>query len=207
MSNFVIDILAPKTNLKLKIGLFFGSFNPVHIGHMAIANYMVEFAGLDQVWFVVTPQNPHKQNQNLLNEYARLEMVNLAIGDDNRFRASDVEFRLPKPSYTINTLAVLTEKYPDYHFSIIIGSDNLESLPKWKNYETLTENYGIIIYPRPGFKAENKPSGKNYIFTEAPLMEISSSFIRNAIREGKNIRHFLPAGVFDHLDKMNYYKY
>ncbi len=206
MSDLVMDILAPKTNLKLKVGLFFGSFNPVHIGHMVIANYMVEFTGIDQVWFVVSPQNPHKLNQNLLNEFDRLEMLNLAIGDDNRFRASDVEFRLPKPSYTINTLAVLTDKYPAYSFKIIIGSDNLESLPKWKNYETIVENYGILVYPRPGFNIRKDLNFNNIIFTEAPLMEISSSFIRNAIHEGKNISYFLPANVFDHLDKMNYYK-
>jgi len=206
MGNLALDILAPKTNIKLRIGLFFGSFNPVHIGHMAIANYMVEFSGIDQVWFVVSPQNPHKQNLNLLNEYHRLEMVNLAINDDHRFRASDVEFRLSKPSYTINTLAILADKYPAYSFSILIGADNLESLPKWKNFQAIIENYGVLVYPRPGFNAEKMADYQNIILTNAPLMEISSSFIRNAIKEGKDIRHFLPGKVFEYIDKMNYYK-
>ncbi len=201
-----MDILAPKTNLKLKVGLFFGSFNPIHIGHMVIANYMVEFTEIDQVWFVVSPQNPLKQSQNLLNEYDRLEMVNLAIADDKRFRASDIEFRLPKPSYTVHTLAVLSEKYPDYTFSLIIGSDNLETLPRWKNYETITANYRILVYPRPGGSPEKFSQSGQFTYTNAPMMEVSSSFIRNAVREGKDVRHFLPAKVFIQIDQMNYYK-
>lgn len=206
MSDLILDILSPKTNLKLNVGLFFGSFNPVHIGHMAIANFMVEFTDIDQVWFVVTPQNPHKLNQSLLSEYDRLEMVNLAIGSDLRFRASDIEFRLPKPSFTVDTLATLSDKFPVYTFKLIMGSDNLKCITKWKNYEAILLNYGILVYPRPGFKTEEAIRHKNITIAGAPLMEISSSFIRRAIHDEKDVRHFLPGAVFDYIDKMNLYK-
>jgi len=207
MSDLVSDILFPKTNLKLKVGLYFGSFNPIHIGHMAIANYMVEYTSIDQLWFIVSPHNPLKNKSNLLNDYQRLDLVNLAIEDDNRFRASNIEFNLPKPSYTIDTLTYLKEKFADYKFIILMGSDNLESFHKWKNFKTIVQNYGIIVYPRPGFEQAKVLKHDNItIAKEAPLMEVSSSFIRNAIHEGKDVRHFLPQNVWKYVDEMNFYK-
>ncbi|HYQ55894.1 MAG TPA: nicotinate (nicotinamide) nucleotide adenylyltransferase [Draconibacterium sp.] len=207
MNNLVTDILAPKTNLKLEIGLYFGSYNPVHIGHLAIANYMVEYTDIDQLWFVVSPQNPHKRKNNLLDDYHRLELVHRAIEDDNRFRASNIEFKLPKPSYTVETLAYLKDQYPNYHFKILMGSDNLENFHKWKNYDTIIEDYGIIVYPRPGFDPIKVQVQENItIAKDAPLMEISSSFIRKAIKEGKDVRHFLPYKSWQYLDEMNFYK-
>jgi len=207
MSNLVTDILAPKTNLKLKIGLYFGTYNPIHIGHLAIANFMVEFTDIDQLWFVVTPQNPHKTKVNLLDDFQRLEMVHRAVDDDSRLRASNIEFNLPKPSYTVDTLAYLKDQFPNYEFVILIGSDNLESFHKWKNYETILENHGVIVYPRPGFDRSKVEVEKNVTIAEdAPMMEISASFIRNAIHEGKDVRHFLPPKVWEYLDEMNFYK-
>ena len=207
MSNIITDILAPKTNLQLKIGLYFGSYNPVHIGHLAIANYMVEYTDIDQLWFVVSPQNPHKKKVNLLDDYQRFEMVYRAVEGDNRLRASNIEFNLPKPSYTVKTLAYLNDQHPDYHFKILMGSDNLENFHKWKNYETIVENYGVIVYPRPGFDKSKVEIHKNITIVEgAPLMEISSSFIRKAIHEGKDIRHFLPLKSYEYLEEMNFYK-
>lgn len=207
MSNIITEILAPKTNLQLKIGLYFGSYNPIHIGHLAIANYLVEYTDIDQLWFVVSPQNPHKKKTNLLNDYQRLEMVYRAVEGDNRLRASNIEFSLPKPSYTANTLAYLNEQHPDYHFQILMGSDNLNNFHKWKNYETIIENYGVIVYPRPGFDKSKVVIHKNITIAEgAPLMEISSSFIRKAIHEGKDIRHFIPLKSYEYLEEMNFYK-
>jgi len=206
MSNLIEDILSPKT-INLKIGLYFGSYNPIHIGHLAIANYLVEYTGIDQLWFVVSPQNPFKKKENLLADYHRLELVNRAIENDDRFRASNIEFNLPKPSYTIDTLTYLQERHPDYNFSILMGSDNLESFYKWKNSEIIIENYGIIVYPRPGFDLTKVPEHKNIsVVPNAPLMEISSSFIRNAIKEGKDVRHFMPEKAWIYLDEMNFYR-
>ncbi len=206
MSNLIEDILSPKT-ISLKVGLYFGSYNPIHIGHLAIANYMVEFTDIDQLWFVVSPQNPFKKKENLLADYHRLELVNRAIENDDRFRASNIEFNLPKPSYTIDTLTYLHERHPNYSFSILMGSDNLESFHKWKNSEIIIENYGVIVYPRPGFDLSKVPHLKNItVAKDAPLMEISSSFIRDAIKEGKDIRHFMPQKAWDYLDEMNFYR-
>jgi nicotinate-nucleotide adenylyltransferase len=196
----------------VETGLYFGSFNPIHIGHMAIANYLVEFTGLKQIWFVVSPHNPLKQKTSLLNDYQRLEMVHMAIDDDPRFRASDIEFNMPKPSYTIDTLTYLSEKYPDREFRLIMGSDNLYFIHKWKNYNNLLDEYKIIVYPRPGYPddIERLPVlsdyGERIDQINAPLMEISSSFIRKAVKEGKNICHFLPEKVFKYMDEMNFYK-
>ncbi|MBN1820919.1 MAG: nicotinate-nucleotide adenylyltransferase [Prolixibacteraceae bacterium] len=206
MSNLVTDILLPKTGLKLHVGLFFGTFNPIHSGHMVIANYLVEFTEINQLWFVVSPQSPFKKKNNLLDDFQRLELVHRAIGNDSRFRASNTEFNLPKPSYTIDTLTYLKEQYPDYRFSLIMGSDNLENFHKWKNYKTIIENYGIIVYPRPGFDRKKVISFKNITITDAPLIEISSTFIRKAIADGKDIRHFLPPKSWEYLDEMNFYK-
>jgi len=161
MSNLVEDILASPTKLSLKIGLYFGSYNPIHIGHLAIANYMVEYTDIDQLWFVVSPQNPFKKKANLLDDYHRLELVNRAVENDDRLRASNIEFSLPKPSYTVDTLAYLKDQHSNYHFQILMGSDNLESFHKWKNYETIVENYGVIVYPRPGFDKSKVQFHKN----------------------------------------------
>jgi nicotinate-nucleotide adenylyltransferase len=207
MSDIINDILGTqKSNLKLKIGLYFGTYNPIHIGHMAIANYMVEFTDIDQLWFVVSPHNPHKKKNNLLNDYDRLEMVHLAVDDDHRFRVSDIEFYMPKPSYTIDTLVYLEDKFSNHNFKILMGSDNLKSFHKWKNHETIVGNYGVIVYPRPGFDKSIYKSHKNITITDAPLMEISSTFIRNAIKEGKDVKHLLPPKVWEYVDKMGFYK-
>lgn len=206
MSNLVTDILAPKSNVHLRIGLYFGTFNPIHIGHMAIANYLVEYASIDQLWFVVSPQNPHKKKKNLLNDYHRLEMVHRAVDDDDRFRVSNIEFGLPKPSYTVDTLAYLKDKFPEHHFKIIMGSDNLEKFHKWKNHQQIVDNYGIIIYPRPGFEPSKYELPKTTEIANAPQMEVSSTFIRKAIRAGKDVRHFLPQKTWEYLDEMNFYR-
>jgi nicotinate-nucleotide adenylyltransferase len=190
-----------------KAGLYFGSFNPIHIGHLAIANFMVEFAGLDEFWFVVTPQNPHKLQANLLNSYDRLELVRLAIADDERFQVSDIEFYLPKPSYTIDTLTWLKERNPNKSFRILLGADNLENFHRWKNYESIIENFGAIVYPRPGVDLSKMDIHKNIVVAEgAPLMEISSSFIRDAIKERKDVRHFVPKAVWEVIQKKGFYQ-
>ena len=191
-----------------KVGLFFGSFNPIHIGHMVIAEYMVEFTPMDQVWFVVSPQNPLKKKETLLNEKVRIQMVRLAIEYDTRFKASSIEFDLPRPSYTIDTLVHLTEKHPKVEFSLILGLDNLATLHKWKNYEQLLKNYKLYTYPRVYAEAtpaalETHPS---VVMTEAPIIELSSTFIRNAIKEGKTIKHMVPPQVAEYLAEMNFYK-
>ena len=190
----------------IKTGLYFGSFNPIHVGHMAIANYMVEYTEIDQLWFVVSHQNPFKCKRSLLDDYQRLELVNRAIGDDLRFRASKVEFNLPKPSFTIDTLTYLSEKYPTHQFFILMGSDNLESINKWKNADVLLANYDIIVYPRPGFDPESAQQYGRVQVANAPLMEISSTFIRESIKAGKDVRHFLPYRTWDYLQQMNFYK-
>ena len=207
MSDIVNDILGTqKSNLHFKVGLYFGTYNPIHIGHMAIANYMVEFTDIDQLWFVVSPQNPHKKKTNLLNDYDRLELVHRAVDEDTRIRVSDIEFNMPKPSYTTDTLAYLKDKFPKYEFRILMGSDNLENFHKWKNYETIIENFGVIVYPRPGSAQSKYEEHKNITFTNAPQMEISSTFIRNAIKDGKDVRHFLPPKTWEYLDKMGFYR-
>lgn len=190
----------------MHIGLFFGSFNPIHIGHMALANYMVEFTDMDQVWFVISPHNPLKQKASLLNQNQRLYMVNVAIEDDERFKSSTIEFDLPQPSYTINTLVHLKEKYPTHKFSLIIGQDNLENFHKWKNYEEILKNYKLYVYPRPGAAKINLEIHPNVVLTQAPFMEISSTFIRDAIKKKKDIRHFLPEKAWKYIDEMNLYK-
>ncbi len=200
-----INIFLPPDKISLKVGLFFGSFNPVHIGHMAIANYMTEFAGLQQVWFVVSPQNPFKKKEELLNDYDRLELVQRATGDDPRFRVNDAEFRMPKPSYTIDTLTLLSEKFPNHHFSLIMGSDILTNFTHWKNYQAILDHYPILVYPRPG-SSEGSFSHDNIRIIEAPLIEISSTFLRKAIRDGHNMRFFFPEPVWQYIDKMNFYR-
>lgn len=192
-----------------KIGLFFGSFNPVHIGHLILANYILENSDMDELWFVVSPQNPFKDKKSLLNDHNRLDMVQLAIKNYPNMRASNVEFSLQKPSYTIDTLTYLHEKYPDYSFSLIMGEDNLNSLPKWKNYEQLIKHHHIIVYPRV-FKEEKKEpeylQHENISLIKAPVIELSATEIRNMIRTGKNVRPMLPPEVFDYLDGSSFYK-
>lgn len=196
----------------IKTGLYFGSFNPVHIGHMAIAGYMTEFAELDQVWFVVSPQNPLKKKETLLADHHRLYMAQLAIGDNDRIKTSDIEFKLPVPSYTIDTLTYLKEKYPNNKFCLVMGEDNLYTLHKWKNASELAARYPIYVYPRPNAK---KPaslqldkilSGAEIHNIEAPLMEISGTFIRNGIKKGKDMSYFLSTAVWKYIVEMHFYE-
>jgi nicotinate-nucleotide adenylyltransferase len=190
----------------MKAGLFFGSYDPVHIGHLAIANYMVEYGGIDQLWFVVSPHNPFKKQENLLDDSQRLEMVRLAIAGDQRFVACDIEFKLPKPSYTINTLEYLSEEYPKYQFIPIMGSDNYVNISQWKDYQILANNYHFLVYPRPGFAIDASTLPFNFRLVEAPLIEISSTFIRKAIAEKHDVRHFLPPSVHKYIEEMAFYK-
>lgn len=192
--------------MRQKIGLFFGSFNPIHYGHLIIANHMAEHTDLDQIWFVVSPCNPLKQKQTLLDERHRLAMVKIAIDDNPRFRASDIEFKMPQPSYTVHTLAYLTEHYPNKQFCLIMGGDNLESIEKWKNYRVILENHEVYVYPRPNSDLLKWRQNPNIHFTDAPLMEISSSFIRKQITEGKSIRYITPDAVIQYIDEMHFYK-
>ncbi len=189
-----------------KTGLFFGSFNPIHLGHMMIAGYMAGFTDIGQVWFVVSPHNPLKEKQTLLADHHRLAMVNIAVEDEPRFRASGIEFSMPRPSYTIDTLTYLQERHSDREFVVLAGADMLSSLTKWKNYQTLLDLYKIYLYPRPGCGASRFDNHPSIIFTGAPMVDISSSFIRESIRAGKNVRHFLPEKVWKYIDEMNFYK-
>jgi nicotinate-nucleotide adenylyltransferase len=190
----------------MKVGLFFGSFNPVHNGHMVIAGYMAEFTDLDQVWFVVSPHNPLKLKNTLLQDYHRLSMVKIAIGDSRKLRASDIEFKLPKPSYTINTLAYLHEKFPLNQFVLIMGGDNLDTLPKWKNYEQILEQVEIYLYPRRDVGTSELLNHPKIKLIDAPLMELSSSFIRESIKNKKDVRYMVPEKVWDFIEEMNFYK-
>lgn len=187
-------------------GLYFGSFNPIHVGHLLIANYLIEFTDLDEIWFVVSPQNPLKPKSSLLAEHHRLAMVNIAIEGFNAFKASDIEFKLPKPSFTVYTLEVLREKYPDRSFSLIMGADNLQSLPKWKNYQTILDYSRIFVYPRPQIKQTEFDHHPSVTLVDAPMVEISSSFIRQGIKEGKNMCYFMHPEVFAYIGEMNFYK-
>jgi len=189
----------------MKIGLFFGSFNPVHVGHLIIASHVANNTELNQVWFVVSPQNPFKQSSSLLNEYHRLHMIKSAIDGENKLRASSVEFKLPRPSFTVDTLAYLREKYPEHEFSLIIGSDGFQNLNKWKNFEVLVKDHTFYIYKRPGFEIK-QDWGANIILLSAPLLEISSTRIRYMVREKKSIRFLVPDTVKDEIEANNYYR-
>jgi nicotinate-nucleotide adenylyltransferase len=189
-----------------KIGLFFGSFNPIHIGHLAIASWFVEFTDLDKVWFVVSPQNPFKEKKSLLADHHRLAMVRIAVEDDARFQVSDIEFKMPKPSYTIDTLTYLEEKYPDKKFVLITGTDQLPTFDKWKNPDRLLELYQLYVYARPeyqGSKYDNHPSIKIF---NTPLLDISSTFIRTSVRDKKDMRYFLPPKVWEYMTEMHFYE-
>ncbi len=193
-------------------GLFFGSFNPVHLGHMIIANYIAEYSSLKEIWFVVSPHNPLKSKETLLGDRDRVYMTELAIGEDSRFRVCDIELSLPQPSYTIDTLTRLTEKYPSNRFTLIMGEDNLTTLHKWKNPEELVKRYPIIVYPRLNHgRKSSKRQAEIFAMASlrevsAPVMEISGTFIRNAISEGKNVSWFVPAPVWKYIREMHFYE-
>jgi nicotinate-nucleotide adenylyltransferase len=189
----------------MNIGLYFGSFNPIHTAHLLIASYVAESNLVDKVWFIVSPQNPLKPSTSLLNEYDRLHLVNKAIENDSRFKAVDIEFRLPKPSYTIDTLVYLKEKYPKHNFYIIIGADSFENLPKWKNYNILVSDYHFIVYKRTGTNIK-LPLPVNFHLLDAPLLELSSSEIRSRIKAKKSILYMLPEIVIQEIERNGYYK-
>ena len=189
----------------MKIGLFFGSFNPVHSGHTIIASWMAEFAGLDQVWMVVSPHNPLKEKQSLLQDYHRLDLVRAAIGDHRKLKASDVEFKLPRPSYTIDTLTHLSQTLPEHRFVVILGRDSLESLPKWKDYLRILSGYELYVYPRVNAGRCDLEDHPHVTFFEAPLIGISSSFIREALRKKKDVRYMMPESVWRLIEEKGFY--
>ena len=189
----------------MKVGLYFGSFNPVHVGHLIIANHIAYNVDLEQVWFVVSPQNPLKTKTTLLNKRHRKYLIDIAIEGENKLRSSSIEFTLPTPSYTIDTLIYLKEKYPDHTFSIIIGSDSFQNISKWKNYEQLIKNYQILVYERPGFIINNN-FGENIKLLNAPLLDISSTRIRELIKKGRSIKFLVPEVVKEEIERNHYYK-
>lgn len=201
----------------MKIGLYFGTYNPIHVGHLVIANYMVDYTDLDQVWLVVSPQNPHKNKASLLSDYHRLAIVRIAVEGNNKLKASNIEFDLPIPSYTITTLTYIQEKYPNYDFSLIMGEDNLRTLHKWKNHEEIINNHKIFVYPRAlteqerveqlSLQTENEfKNHPNVTLCDAPVMKVSSSFIRKAIKEKKDVQYLLTDPVFKYVTEMHFYE-
>jgi nicotinate-nucleotide adenylyltransferase len=202
----------------MKVGLYFGTFNPIHVGHLIIANHMAEYSDLDQIWMVVTPHNPLKKKSTLLDDHHRLQMVHLATEDFPKIKPSDIEFKLPQPNYTVHTLIHLQEKYPNHEFSLIMGEDNIRSLHKWKNYQTLLENHAIYVYPRLEAKGQTSETiatdAETVLFKnhprihliDAPVVEISSTFIRENIKKGKNVQPLLPSKVWKYVDHNNFYK-
>jgi nicotinate-nucleotide adenylyltransferase len=192
----------------MKIGLYFGTFNPIHIGHLIIANHMAEYSDLEKIWMIVTPHNPLKNKKTLLDDNERLQLVNLATEDYPKIKPSDIEFKLPQPNYTVNTLAHLQDKFPQHEFSLIMGEDNLKSLHKWKNYEVILKNYPIYVYPRISSELENSTfrNNPNIHFIDAPIVEISSTFIRENIKNKKNVQPLLPSKVWEYIDHNNIYK-
>jgi nicotinate-nucleotide adenylyltransferase len=192
----------------MKVGLYFGTFNPIHVGHLTIANHLAEYSDLDKIWFVVTPHSPFKKKSSLLDNRQRYEMVYRATKDYLKLEPSDIEFDLPQPNYTINTLTYLKEKYPDYEFALIMGEDNLKSFHKWKNYQLILDDHDIYVYPRisKGKVDTQFDTHSKIKKVDAPIMELSSTFIRNSIKDGKNVRPMLPENVWEYLDEMNFYK-
>lgn len=190
----------------MKIGLFFGSFNPIHVGHLIIANYVYEVSDLQQVWFVVSPHNPLKDKRTLLSEYDRLHLVNLGIDDNPHLKSSNIEFKLPQPSYTIDTLVHLKEKYPQHEFSLIMGGDNITNLHKWKNYELLLRDYAIYVYKRDVNQQNPYPDNDKVKFLNVPYIDISATFIRENLRNGISMQYFLPEKVFKYITAQNLYK-
>ena len=189
----------------MHIGLYFGSFNPIHTGHLIIASHVLQHSEIDKLWFVVSPHNPLKDSHSLLNEYHRLHLVSLAIENNPKFRASNVEFTLPKPSYTIDTLTYLSEKFPLEKFSVILGSDSLQNITRWKNYEQLLLRYELLVYQRPGFETA-LPDKTNMHVMKAPLLDISASFIRKEIKAGRSVQYLLPDGVWEYIETNRYYQ-
>jgi nicotinate-nucleotide adenylyltransferase len=189
----------------MQIGLYFGSFNPVHIGHLIIASHILNETALQKIWFVVSPQNPFKPSDTLMNEYDRYHLVQKAVEGDDRLRASDIEFSLPKPSYTVHTLAYLKEKYPSYEFHIIMGSDSFQNIRNWKNADVIVRDYPIIIYERPGFEVKNE-AGANVHIMKAPLLQISATHIRELLRKGKSIKYLVPASIEEEVMNSAFYK-
>jgi nicotinate-nucleotide adenylyltransferase len=192
----------------MKTGLFFGTFNPIHIGHMIIASYMAEYSDLDEVWFVITPLSPFKQKSSLLSNHHRLAIANTAVEDYSKLKTSDIEFKLPQPNYTVNTLVHIEEKYPNHKFCLIMGEDNLKGFHKWKNHETILQNYELYVYPRISDDEIVHQFSKHSSIhrVNAPIVQISSSFIRKAIKERKDISAMLPLSVWKYIDEMNFYK-
>lgn len=190
----------------MKIGLYFGSFNPVHIGHMIIANHIVQYTDMDQLWMVVSPHNPHKEKKSLAKDYDRLHLVTLAIDENPLIKASNIEFGLPKPSYTIDTLTYIKEKYPEHEFCLIMGGDNLGTFHKWKNYELILENHDIYVYNRPSYQLGDLETHPRVNVVEAPMLDISSSFIRRSINNGRSIQYLVPQTVFEYIDLNKMYK-
>ncbi len=196
----------PLPTKKKSTALFFGSFNPIHVGHLIIANTMQQQEGIDEVWFVVSPQNPLKERATLLADHHRMQMVRCAIEDNYRLRACDIEMHLPVPSYTVVTLAALGEKYPDREFCLIMGSDNLASLHRWRNYEYILENYRIYVYPRPGSERCARREHPNVTMVDVPMIDISSSCIREQIAARKDVRYLLTEPVYKYLTEMHFYE-
>lgn len=189
----------------MHIGLYFGSFNPIHHGHLILAGYIADHTDCEEVWLIVSPQNPLKPVSTLLNDYQRLHLVRLAIEGDSRLKVKDIEFKLPKPSYTIDSLVYIKEKYPDHQFSIIVGADSWTNIKKWKNYTQLIDNHKFIIYPRPGFPVQ-LPENSSHVYLKAPLLEISAAEIRKSIKGKKSIRYLVPEAVNEEIKLGGYYK-
>ena len=188
-----------------KIGIYSGSFNPIHHGHVMLANYLVEFSDLDELWFVVTPQNPLKQKEDLLDDDERLKMVQLAVGDDPRFHVSDIEMHLPRPSYTINTLTALSEQSPDGEFVFICGMDSLQNLKNWREYQKILDNYELLVFPREGYDGGDLINYPSVTVLKTPIVELSSTFIRKCVKEGRDVRHFMPERAFCYMKEHGFY--
>ena len=189
-----------------KVGIYSGSFNPIHHGHVMLANYLVEFSDLDELWFVVTPQNPLKKKEDLLDDDERLKLVQLAVGDDPRFFVSDIEMHLPTPSYTINTLTALSEQYPDGEFVFICGMDSLQNLKNWREYQKILDNYELLVFPREGYDGGDLINYPSVTVLDTPILEISSTFIRQSIKGGRDVRHFVPEKVFRYMKEHHFYE-
>ena len=189
-----------------KIGIYSGSFNPIHHGHVMLANYLVEFSDLDELWFVVSPQNPLKQKDELLDDDERLKMVQLAVGDDPRFHVSDIEMHLPTPSYTINTLTALSDQYPDCQFVFICGMDSLQNLHRWREYQKILDNYQLLVFPREGYGGGELAHHPSVTILKTPILEISSTFIRQCVKEGRDVRHFMPERTFSYMKEHLFYE-
>ena len=189
-----------------KVGIYSGSFNPIHHGHVMLANYLVEFSDLDELWFVVTPQNPLKKKEDLLDDDERLKMVQLAVGDDPRFVVSDIEMHLPRPSYTINTLTALSEQHPDCEFVFICGMDSLQNLRNWREYQKILDNYELLVFPREGYDGGELAKYPSVNILKTPIVEVSSTFIRDCVKEGRDVRHFMPEKAFQYMREHHFYE-